>query len=70
MRRDRFFGLWVPKACPDIPQELLNPEQTWDDRTAYQRQAQEQSLRFIQNFEQFAGDVTPKILAAGPGVPA
>ena len=70
MRRDRFFGLWVPKACPDIPQELLNPEQTWDDHAAYERQAQEQSLRFIQNFEQFASHVTPQILAAGPGVPA
>ncbi len=69
MRRDRFFGLWVPTACPDVPQEILDPEQTWADRAAYERQAQEQALRFIQNFEQFSENVSPQILAAGPAVP-
>ena len=70
LRRDRFFGLWVPKACPDIPSELLDPIQTWHDRKAFERQAEMLVMRFNQNFEQFTGDVAPQIIAAGPAVPA
>ena len=63
---DPIFGLAVPTACPDVPAEVLNPRNTWADQAAYDRQALDLAQRFAKNFEQFAADVSPEVLAAGP----
>lgn len=47
------FGLQVPKACPGVPSELLNPRQTWSDPTAYDQKASELKGMFDQNYEKF-----------------
>jgi phosphoenolpyruvate carboxykinase (ATP) len=50
---DPFFGLAVPVEAPGVPSEILNPRNTWDDKEAYDRQAQDLKDRFEKNFEQF-----------------
>lgn len=37
---DPFFNLNIPKFCPGIPQELLNPKTTWLDKDLYDKTAQ------------------------------
>ena len=32
---DPIFGLHVVTSCPNVPDEILNPRQTWSDPTAY-----------------------------------
>src|SRR5690606_38607973 len=29
------FGVLVPQSCPDVPAEVLNPKDTWGDKTDY-----------------------------------
>jgi phosphoenolpyruvate carboxykinase (ATP) len=59
------FKVWVPEAVSGVPSEILDPQRTWSDPTAYEQQAQELAIRFVENFKQFA-DVHPKITEAGP----
>ena len=57
MVRDPNFDLMVPTSCPDVPSEVLQPRQTWADKGAYDRQAQQLLAMFAENFEKYeAGD--------------
>jgi len=62
------FGLHIPQSIEGVPDEILDPRQTWEDPEAYDRQAQKLAEMFIQNFEQFEEGVSNEIRAAGPTV--
>jgi phosphoenolpyruvate carboxykinase (ATP) len=38
---DPIFGLEVPDAVPDVPNDLLHPRDTWQDKAAYEAQARQ-----------------------------
>jgi phosphoenolpyruvate carboxykinase (ATP) len=63
---DPFFGLSIPKAVPDVPEEILNPRNTWDDTEAYDAKATDLAHRFKANFEQYADAAGQEVTAAGP----
>jgi len=60
-----FFKTMVPRACPHVPPDFLDPRGMWSDKAAYDRAALELSARFSRNFEKFS-DVGPEVLEAGP----
>lgn len=62
------FGLAMPTTCPDVPNELLSPRNTWADTKAYDRKAGELAKAFNENFAQFAAEATEAMLAAAPKV--
>ncbi|HEV8634155.1 MAG TPA: phosphoenolpyruvate carboxykinase [Chloroflexota bacterium] len=73
-RREPFFGLHVPTACPDVPSERLDPRRTWaealgagEGAAAYDEQARKLTAMFRDNFAQF-GEVDESIRRAGPPV--
>jgi phosphoenolpyruvate carboxykinase (ATP) len=45
------FNLKVPTSCPDVPAEILNPRNTWDDKDAYDVAAEKLRDMFRKNFE-------------------
>ncbi len=47
------FGLSIPRSCPEVPAELLNPRNAWKDKAAYDAQAADLAARFAKNFEKF-----------------
>jgi len=53
MFTDPTFGLISPTTCPDVPDEVLIPRNTWADKEAYDRQAIDLAARFKKNFAQF-----------------
>jgi phosphoenolpyruvate carboxykinase (ATP) len=55
LRTDLRFGLLVPESCPEVPAVLLDPRQTWADREAYDRKADELRAQFEENYRQFDG---------------
>ncbi len=62
------FGLAMPTSCPNVPDELLNPKNTWADKDAYDAKANHLAEAFVNNFEQFADNANDEILAAAPKV--
>lgn len=69
MRKDTIFGLSVPASCPGVPDSVLDPQSTWPDKTLYRKQALGLVERFVKNFDQFAKDINPEVLASGPHLP-
>jgi phosphoenolpyruvate carboxykinase (ATP) len=65
-KTERFFGLKVPERCPQVPDNVLNPQATWKDPAAYERQARQLAGLFRERFTRFAGNVSAEVLAAGP----
>ena len=63
---DPIFGMAIPKACPNVPAEILNPRNTWTDKTAYDGKAKYLASLFIKNFEKYKDGVTAEVLAAEP----
>ena len=59
------FQVEVPKTCPEVPSEILDPKNTWKDKDAYDRSANELAKRFAENSEGFS-EVAQEILTAGP----
>jgi phosphoenolpyruvate carboxykinase (ATP) len=62
------FGLWIPTSCPDVPAEILVPRNTWTDKEAYDRKANELAKLFVKNFDKYASHANNEILAAAPKV--
>jgi len=44
------LNLRMPKSCPNVPSEILNPRNTWADKDAYDRQAEKLRDMFRKNF--------------------
>lgn len=62
---DPIFGVYVPNHVEGVPDEVLNPRNTWQIKKDYDSNAKDLALRFRLNFEQF-GQVSEKIKEAGP----
>lgn len=62
------FELAYPTECEGVPSELLNPRNTWADKSAYDETAANLASKFVKNFEKFAAETNAEILAAAPKV--
>jgi phosphoenolpyruvate carboxykinase (ATP) len=60
------FGIHIPESCPEVPQEILDPKNTWDDKNAYDEKANQLADQFTKNFEKFAEFATDAIKAGSP----
>jgi len=61
-KRDPIFGLDIPTNCPQVPQEILEPRNTWKDKDAYDKQAKELLNMFEKNFKENAGTDLAKLI--------
>ncbi|MBU1075043.1 phosphoenolpyruvate carboxykinase (ATP) [Patescibacteria group bacterium] len=59
------FNLDMPKTCPSVPSEILNPINTWEDKSSYEKKARELAKLFKDNFEKFK-EAPDEIRSAGP----
>ena len=60
------FGLEMPVECENIPSEILNPRNTWSDKSAYDKKANLLAEAFNKNFEIYAAEASEDILSAAP----
>jgi len=62
------FGLNFPSRCEGVPNEILNPRNTWADKNSYDEKAKDLAEKFIKNFEQFEEYASAEIMSASPEV--
>ena len=66
--KDPFFGLQVPKSIPGVPEEILNPKDTWSDKAKYDETAKKLVKMFHENFKEFEKDASDAVRQAGPAM--
>jgi len=57
------FDLLMPRECPEIPSNLLNPKLVWDSHEAYQELAVKLKGMFDENYAQFIPKEIEKVLS-------
>ena len=60
------FGLFMPKYCPNVPTELLDPMNTWLQKGIYVSKSIQLAHSFHLNFEKFANQASQQIIEGGP----
>ncbi|MFN8354440.1 MAG: phosphoenolpyruvate carboxykinase (ATP) [Spirosomataceae bacterium] len=65
---DPIFGVKIPLHCEGVPSEILIPQNTWADASAYQQTAHKLAGLFTQNFETYKDGCSDEIIHAGPKV--
>ncbi len=65
---DPVFKVLVPRTCPGVPDSLLSPIETWQDKAAFTEQAKKLVAQFKAHFDKaFRGKVNAAIAAQCPG---
>jgi len=65
-RKDPKFGFDVPVSVPGVDSAILNPRDTWADKTDYDATAAKLVRLFTDNFAKFATHVDANVLTAAP----
>lgn len=63
---DPVFGFDVVTSCPNVPDEILTPRNTWTDKNAFDDSAKRLAASFRENFEKMHRDSSDDIKNAGP----
>lgn len=66
--QDPVFGFEVPKACPDVPDSVLQPWSSWPGRAEYDKRYRDLAARFCENFKKFEDGTPREIIDAGPRI--
>lgn len=61
------FNVAMPKECPNVPDTILDPVNTWLDRQEYIKQANKLARKFEENISKY-DEVTEEVKNAGPKV--
>ncbi len=65
-RKDKLFGFEVPLSCPDVPDDVLEPSDSWGNKDEYWKKYDALAARYIENFKLFASGCPDEVKAAGP----
>jgi len=65
---DSVFGMSVPLECPNVPADILNPRNTWSDKSEYDAKARFLANLFIKNFDKYKDGATAEVLAGAPTI--
>jgi len=66
--KDPIFGFEVPRTCPGIPDNILEPWSSWPSRAEYDKKYKQLAQRFIENFAKFSDGVPREVVEAGPRI--
>lgn len=65
---DSRFGFMIPKSLGDVPQEVLNPRESWEDKSEYDKTADKLANMYIQNFQKYIEPGHPDYSPYGPKI--
>jgi phosphoenolpyruvate carboxykinase (ATP) len=66
---DHLFHIQVPRSCPDVPSEILNPRNTWEDKEAFDLRAARLANDFCRHFDKAYGNkgIDASVILQCPG---
>jgi phosphoenolpyruvate carboxykinase (ATP) len=66
---DPLFHILVPRRCPHVPADILNPRDTWEDKDAFDRRARKLAADFSAHFDRAYGNkgIDPAVASQCPG---
>ncbi|MBB78009.1 MAG: phosphoenolpyruvate carboxykinase (ATP) [Crocinitomicaceae bacterium] len=64
------FDLLIPKSCPNVPSNILNPKDTWVNKNDFDKTANKLAEKFVENFEKYESKTSNDILSAAPKIMA
>jgi phosphoenolpyruvate carboxykinase (ATP) len=66
---DPRFHVLVPRQCPGVPAEILEPKNTWEDKSAYETRANKLAAEFAVHFAKAYGGkgIDPAVAEQCPG---
>ncbi|MGD8473140.1 MAG: phosphoenolpyruvate carboxykinase (ATP) [Anaerolineae bacterium] len=66
---DPLFHIQVPRSCPHVPTEIINPRNTWEDKDAFDDRARKLAADFSAHFDRAYGDkgIDPDVVRQCPG---
>ena len=65
-KHDKRFNVDVPQSCPGVPNQILNPRDTWANKKSYDIMANKVAAMFYDNFQEKYPDIPHEIIDAGP----
>ena len=65
---DPVFGFSVPRTCPGVPDDVLDPASSWPSKEEYMKKYRSLATRFINNFGKFTDRAPKEVVEAGPKV--
>ncbi len=66
---NELFHVSIPRACPGVPTELLDPRKSWNDPVAYDARAAKLATEFSYHFDKAYGNkgIDANVVAQCPG---
>ena len=66
---DPLFHLNIPTTCKGVPQEMLMPINTWEDKKSFNKYSTELAEKFSKTFDKSYGknNIAPNIIKNCPG---
>lgn len=65
-KHDDRFNVDIPQSCPGVPNQVLNPRDTWANKKSYDIMADKVAAMFQENFTEKYPDVPDEVCQAGP----
>jgi phosphoenolpyruvate carboxykinase (ATP) len=66
---DPLFHIMAPRTCPNVPNDILKPRNTWEDKEAFDLRAQKLAGDFSAHFDRAYGNkgIDPAVISQCPG---
>jgi phosphoenolpyruvate carboxykinase (ATP) len=62
-----FLNLIIPTILPNVSEEILDPRDTYNDKSEWENKAKDLAARYIKNFEQYTNtEEGRRLVTAGP----
>lgn len=67
--QDEYFKVWIPKSCPEVPENVLNPKKSWKGKESYETRAAKLAEDFKKHYDKAYGNknIDPKVAEQCPG---
>jgi len=67
-KEHEIFRVQIPQSCPNVPTEILNPKDTWEDKREYDKKAEKVAQQFVKNFAKYSEFATKEIFSGAPRI--